>query len=53
MARAGNVVTLPTVTGAPGDEVTLTVSLQNTDAVSAVQVQVPVDDGQHSCISVL
>ncbi len=45
MARAGNVVTLPTVTGAPGDEVTLTVSLQNTDAVSAVQVQCRVDDG--------
>ncbi len=44
-ASASNVVSLPTVTGAPGDEVTLTVSLDNTDAVSAVQVQVPVSDG--------
>ena len=45
LARAGNVVTLPTMTGSPGDEVTLTVALDNDDAVSAVQVLVPVSDG--------
>ena len=43
-ARAGNVVSLPTASGAPGEEVTLTVTLANDDAVSAVQLQVPVPD---------
>ena len=42
LARAENVVTLPTVTGSPGDEVTLTIALDNTDAVSAMQLQIPV-----------
>ena len=42
LARAANVVTLPTVTGSPGDEVTLTIALDNTDAVSAMQLQIPV-----------
>jgi hypothetical protein len=41
-ARAENLVTLPTVTGSPGDEVTLTIALDNTDAVSAMQLQIPV-----------
>ena len=45
LARAGNVVTLPTVTSSPGDEVTLAVALDNDDAVSALQVLVPVSDG--------
>ena len=42
LARAENLVTLPTVTGSPGDEVTLTIALDNTDAVSAMQLQIPV-----------
>lgn len=44
-ATAGNVVGLPTAAGTPGEQVTLTVTLTNTDVVSAMQVQVPVDDG--------
>ncbi len=43
-ARAGNVVSLPTASGAPGEEVTLTVALANDDAVSAMQLQIPVPD---------
>ena len=43
-ARAGNVVSLPTASGAPGEEVTLTVALANDDPVSAMQLQVPVPD---------
>ena len=43
-ARAGNVVTLPSVSGAPGEEVTLTVALANDNPVSAMQLQVPVPD---------
>lgn len=41
-ARAGNVVTLPSVSGAPGEEVTLTVALANDDPVTAMQLQIPV-----------
>ena len=43
-ARAGNVVTISSVEGAPGDEVTIHVSLQNTDAVSSLQVSIPLDE---------
>ncbi len=43
-ARAGNVVTLPTASGAPGEEVTLTVALANDNPVSAMQLQIPVPD---------
>ena len=32
--RAGNVVSLSSVSGAPGTEVSVSVSLENTDAVS-------------------
>ena len=42
LARAGNVVTLPAVTGSPGEEVTVAIDLANTDAVSAMQLQIPV-----------
>ncbi|MBO4814275.1 MAG: choice-of-anchor D domain-containing protein [Muribaculaceae bacterium] len=42
LARAANVVTLPTVNGSPGDEVTLSISLDNTDAVSAMQLHIPI-----------
>ncbi|MBQ6278735.1 MAG: choice-of-anchor D domain-containing protein [Muribaculaceae bacterium] len=44
-ARAGNVVSLPSASGAPGEEVTLTVALANDDPVTAMQLQVPVGDG--------
>lgn len=44
-ARAGNVVSLPSVSGAPGEEVTLTVALANDDPVSAMELQIPIDDG--------
>ena len=44
-ARAGNVVSLPTASGAPGEEVTLTVALANDDPVTAMQLQVHVGDG--------
>lgn len=40
-ARAGNVVSVTGGSGHPGDEVTLTVSLANTDAVSAVELSIP------------
>lgn len=40
--RAGNVVTFPAVTGAPGDVVDVTVSLDNDQPVSAIQLQIPV-----------
>lgn len=43
-AQAANVVTLPVVTGSPGDEVTLAVSLTNDDAVSALQLRIPITD---------
>lgn len=44
-ARAGNVVSLPSASGAPGEEVTLTVALANDNPVTAMQLQVPVGDG--------
>lgn len=40
-ARAGNVVTLASVEGAPDDEVTISIGLQNTDAVAMMQVSIP------------
>lgn len=44
LARAGNVVSLSSVQGHPGDEVTLTVSLQNDDAVCAAEVRITVPE---------
>lgn len=43
-ARAGNVVTIGTASGAPGDEVTMSVSMTNTDDVAALQVSIPLND---------
>ncbi len=43
-AWADNVVTISTTEGAPGDEVTVSVSLTNTDAVSSLQVSIPLDE---------
>lgn len=42
--RAGNVVSLSSVSGAPGTEVSVSVSLENTDAVSTVQLSIPLDE---------
>lgn len=43
-ARAGNVVSIGTASGAPGDEVALSISLQNTSQVAALQLSVPLDE---------
>ena len=43
-AWADNVVTISTTEGAPGDEVMVSVSLTNTDAVSSLQVSIPLDE---------
>lgn len=43
-ATASNVVSLSSVSGHPGDEVTVTASLTNDDAVTAIEVLVPLND---------
>lgn len=43
-ARAGNVVTIGSAEGAPDDEVTVSISLQNTDALSTLQVSIPLNE---------
>lgn len=43
-SRAENVVSLSSVRGAPGEEVTMDVSLSNSDAVSALQLSIPLDE---------
>lgn len=43
-AQADNVVSISTVQGNAGDEVTVSVSMNNTDVVSSLQLSVPVDD---------
>ena len=43
-ARAGNVVTIGTVSGAPEEEVTVGISLANSDAVTSLQVSIPLDE---------
>ena len=43
-SRAENVVSLSSVRGAPGEEVTVDVSLSNSDAVSALQLSIPLDE---------
>ena len=42
--RAENVVSLSSVRGAPNEEVTVSVSLQNSDAVAALQLSIPLDE---------
>lgn len=39
--HAANQVTLSTANGSPGDTVTLTVNLSNTDAISAIEIIIP------------
>lgn len=43
-ARAGNTVSLSTAEGAPGEEVTVSIAMENTDAVSTLQVSIPLDE---------
>lgn len=43
-AWADNSITLSSVEGAAGTEVTVSVSMTNTDAVSALQLSIPLDD---------
>lgn len=43
-ARADNVVTISSTEGAPGDEVTVSIGLQNTDVLSSLQVSIPLDE---------
>ncbi len=42
--RADNMVTITGGSGAPGDEVTVTVSMTNTDAIWAMQLGIPLDE---------
>lgn len=43
-ARAGNVLTIGSAQGVPGDEVTLSLQLDNTDAVAALQVSIALSE---------
>ena len=43
-AWADNVITLSSTEGAPDDEVTVSISLQNSDAVSSLQESIPLDE---------
>jgi hypothetical protein len=43
-ARAANVITISSVEGAPDEEVTVSIGLQNTDALSSLQVSIPLDE---------
>ena len=44
-ASADNAVTLSSVSGASGAEVTVSVSMTNTDAVTSLQLSIPLDEG--------
>ena len=41
--KAGNKLSLSSITGHPGDEVEVVVSLENSDAITAVQIELPLD----------
>ena len=43
-ARAGNVLTIGSAQGVPAEEVELALSLENTDAVAALQVSIPLGE---------
>ena len=43
-AIANNTITISTTEGAPDEEVTISISLENTDAVSSLQVSIPLDE---------
>ncbi|MBQ2188940.1 MAG: hypothetical protein II401_10360, partial [Bacteroidales bacterium] len=42
--KADNVVAVSSASGHPGDELTLQLSLSNTDAVVALQTEIPLGD---------
>lgn len=42
--RASNTVTIGSVSGPPGDTVTVSVTLDNTDCISAMQLQIPMPE---------
>lgn len=44
VASANNIVTISSAKGAPGEEVTLTVSLTNSDLVTGAQLAIPLDE---------
>jgi len=41
---AGNTITISTTEGAPDEEVTVSIGLENSDAVSSLQVSIPLDE---------
>ena len=43
-AYADNIVTIGTASGVPGKEVTLSIALQNTDDIAALQLLIPLDE---------
>ncbi len=43
-AKAANVITISSTEGAPGDEVTVSIGMENTDAISSLQVSIPLDE---------
>ena len=43
-ARADNIVTIGSAEGATDEEVTVSISLQNTDALSSLQMSIPLDE---------
>ena len=43
-ARAGNVLTITGGNGAPDEEVTVSFALANSDAITALQIQIPLDE---------
>ncbi len=43
-ARADNLISISSSEGAPDDEVTVSIGLTNTDAVSSLQVSIPLDE---------
>ena len=43
-ARAENIVMISSTEGAPGEEVTISIGLQNSDAVSSLQVSIPLNE---------
>lgn len=43
-ARADNVVSLSTASGTPGTEVTVSVGMVNTDAITTLQLSIPLDE---------
>ena len=43
-ARADNIVSLSSAQGAPDEEISVSISLDNSDAVASLQVSIPIDE---------